>query len=285
MSFGFGSGNTGSTFGGFGSTNNNNTANTSGGSLFGGNTSTAGGFGGGATGGFGGGNTSNPFGQSQNKTGFGSPAPATGGSMFGATGGASTTGGFGGGASGGFGAANNTASTGFGATQTTGMSRQLRAQGRMEKPSPKTAKMNSKLTHIQAVVSSVRASLQLVVLAAALPHRLPVASLAPQTLVDSALPTRPHRAILSAVALQAQTTHLVEETQVPASALATRRTRPDQASRLEEETQLLRAMRPKAPLPLPSRRLPRKMALALARPVLIRVSPCSHSTRTRASRS
>ena len=122
MSFGFGSGNTGSTFGGFGSTNNNNTTNTSGGSLFGGNTSTAGGFGAaGAAGGFGGGNTSSPFGQSQNKTGFGSPAPATGG-MFGNAG-ASTTGGFGGGATGGFGGANNTASTGFGASNTTGTSR------------------------------------------------------------------------------------------------------------------------------------------------------------------
>ncbi|KAM0716776.1 hypothetical protein Q7P37_008221 [Cladosporium fusiforme] len=119
MSFGFGSGNTGSTFGGFGSTNNNNS--TSGGSLFGGNTSTSGGFGGGATGGFGSTNTntSNPFGGAQNKTTFGSPAAtSTGGGMFGGAGQTSTTGGFGGG--GGFGAQNNTASTGFGSANTSG---------------------------------------------------------------------------------------------------------------------------------------------------------------------
>ncbi|KAK3707549.1 hypothetical protein LTR37_012044 [Vermiconidia calcicola] len=127
-SFGFGSSNTGG--GGFGANN----AST-GGSLFGGNTATSGGFGGGG-GGFGANaNNSSPFGQS--KPAFGAPATtSSGGGMFGSN--TATTGGFGGG--GGFGGTTNTgggfsgntsgglfgqqqnkpATTGFGATSTSG---------------------------------------------------------------------------------------------------------------------------------------------------------------------
>lgn len=143
---------------------------------------------------------------------------------------------------------------------------------------------NQQLTLTQVVVSSVKANPQPEDSAAALLHRAAADSLAPRTLVDSARTTRPHRTILSAVAPQVQTIRSVEEAQLLALALATPPT-PDQASHSEEETQLLLATRHKAPLPLPSRRLLRKMALALVRPVLIKVSLCSLSTRTRVSRS
>lgn len=139
-----------------------------------------------------------------------------------------------------------------------------------------------RLTHTQVVVSSVRASLQLADSAAALPHRVEAASLAPRTLVDLARPTRPHKTTLSAAAPQPQAIRLVEATQLPDLARATQPTR-DQASHSVEETQLLLEMRLKAPLPLLSSRSPRKMALMP--PVLIKVSPCSLSTRTRVSRS
>ncbi|KAK5119757.1 hypothetical protein LTR85_007333 [Meristemomyces frigidus] len=119
MSFGFGSGNNNSTFGGFGNSNSGSTgfgANTNttsaGGSLFGGNTATSGG----AFGGFGAnaanpGTSSSPFGA--NKPAFGAPAATTtsGGGLFGNT--TSTSGAFGGGGGTGFGNTGNT-SSGFG---------------------------------------------------------------------------------------------------------------------------------------------------------------------------
>jgi len=141
-----------------------------------------------------------------------------------------------------------------------------------------------RLTHTQVVVSLAKVNPQPADLAAALLHRVVADSLAPPTLVDSARRTRPHRTTRSAAAPQLQAILSVEETQTPDLARATPPTR-DQALHSEEETLLLLAMRHKALLPLPSNRSLRKMALALVRPVLIRVSPCNLSTRTRVSRS
>lgn len=140
------------------------------------------------------------------------------------------------------------------------------------------------LTHAQVVVSSARANRQLAASVAALPRRVVAVSSAARLLVDSARPTRPPRTILSAAAPQLQATRSVEEIQLADLARPTQPTR-GQASHSEEETQRLLEMPHKAPLPLPSSHSPRKMALVLVRAVLIKVSPCSLSTRTRASRS
>jgi hypothetical protein len=133
----------------------------------------------------------------------------------------------------------------------------------------------------------VKVSPRQVALEAALPHRVVVASSALQTLVaDSAQITRPHRAILSAAVLHPQATHSVEEPQaLVVLVLPTTQPTLDQDSHSVEAMHLLQAAQPKAPPRLRSSPSPRKMALALVRPALIRVSQCSHNTRPKASKS
>jgi hypothetical protein len=133
----------------------------------------------------------------------------------------------------------------------------------------------------------VKVSPRQVALEVALPHRVVVASSALQTLAaDSAQTTRPHRAILSAAVLHPQATHSVEQPQaLVVSVLPTTQPTPDQGSHLVEAMHLQRAAQLKAPPQLLSSPSPRKMALALVRPALIRVSQCSHNTRPKASKS
>jgi hypothetical protein len=133
----------------------------------------------------------------------------------------------------------------------------------------------------------VKVSPRQAALEAALLHQVVVDSSAPQTLAaDSAQTIQPHRAIPSAAVLHPQATHSAEEPQaLVVSVLPTTQPTPDRDLHSAEEMHLLPVARLKAPPRLRSSPSPRKMALALVRPVLIRVSQCSHNTRLRALKS